>query len=400
MKFKDLTNFMFKSWMNSLQTGAPQQTVCLLGAPGIGKTSTGHELAQLMTERVRANPSIVFGKNVPKNVPEALCFPLDLSSMLPEDLNGLPFQSDGITRFCPPEWLAPLTAKDAYGVLILDDLPAAAPMMQVAARQCALARRIHSHVLSPGVFIIVTGNRREDKASATTLPSHFRNSVCMLDVDVDIDEWCDWYGQFEYLDPSIPAFLRGMAPQHLSTKPGDDIAKNDRRGSFATPRTWAKLGAQVKVAQAVDNLDEVAAGLVSEGIAYEYCAFMTLRANQVSPEEVFDNPKKALPNPERALDGPDKQIAMATSLGEIAAARSKGDDRKERDEAPMKLLRAVAWATKGNREYCATAVSHYMSNKGELAGLIKAARQNRFDSDSDIGGLLKFLKKSLIDGVV
>jgi len=395
MKFNQLTNLMFKMWNNGLETGQKQQTVCLLGPPGLGKTSTGNELAQLMEERVKANPSIMFGKKAPSKVPDAICVPVDLSSSLPEDLNGLPFREGDSTKFCAPEWLHEMCKPGAYGVLILDDLPAAAPMMQVASRQCALERRIHSHILSPGIFIIVTGNRREDKSAATTLPAHFRNSVLMLDTDLDVEDWCDWYGRNENLDPVVPAYLRWQQDK-LSTCPGDDIAKNDKRGAFATPRTWAKLGAQVKVAMAADCLDEVAAGLVGEGTAHEFCAFVSIRANLVDPTLVFDNPVKNLPDPEK-LNSPDKQIAMATSLGEIAAARCKHSKGRERDEAPEKLLRAVSWATQGNREYCATAVSHFISNKGDLAGLVKVARVHR--GDKQIGDLLKFLKSALIDGV-
>ncbi len=58
------------------------------------------------------------------------------------------------------------------------------------------------------MFIIVTGNRREDKSAAATLPAHFRNSILMLDVELDIDEWAKWYGKDERLAPIVPAFLR------------------------------------------------------------------------------------------------------------------------------------------------------------------------------------------------
>jgi hypothetical protein len=386
---------MQKMWRNALEKSIPQQSVTLLGQPGIGKTSTNRSLCAMMTEAVRGDKALqklIFGDKVPSVIPEAISEELDLSSMLPEDLNGLPFREKNTTKFCAHEWLHTLCQPGAYGCLVLDDLPAAAPMMQVAARQCALERRIHSHKLSPGVFIIVTGNRREDKSAASTLPAHFRNSVMLLDVEIDIDEWAKWYGKQAHHDPIVAAFLR-FKQEKLSMLPKDA----DDRGAFATPRTWAKLGAQYSVAESADALLEVASGLVGEGPAREFNAFVKVRAQLVDPEKVFDNPQKAMANPEKALQGrPDRLVAMSTALGEIGANRSKHGKRKQKDEAPLKLLRALAWITQDHREYCGTGVSTFIANGGSLPDMVRVARAHR--SDPVIGGLLTFLKSALMDG--
>jgi len=392
MRFNALTQLMLRMWRSSLTNTVPQQTICLLGSPGIGKTSTNRSLVQMMTDAVRSDRElqrVIFGDKVPSTIPEAISQELDLSSMLPEDLNGLPFRDGDTTRFCAHQWLHRLCQPGAYGVLVLDDLPASAPMMQVAARQCALERRIHDHRLSPGVFIIVTGNRREDKSAASTLPAHFRNSVMLLDVELDVDQWAQWYGRQDHHHPVVAAFLR-FKQDRLSMLPKDQ----DDRGAFATPRTWAKLGAQFEVAEAVDSLFEVASGLVGEGPAREFCAFVKVRNELVDPEKVFDNPEKHLPKPGKTLATPDKIIAMATSLGEIAANRSKHSKGKKKTEAPLKLLRALAWTTQEHREYCGAGVSTYMANDGSLPDLVRVARSHR--DDKVIGKLLSFLKASLI----
>lgn len=391
MRYNDLTSFMHKSWINSLEKDLPQQTVTLLGSPGIGKTSTSHALGELMTSAVRANPSLVYGDNVPAKVPEAIVKVVDLSSSLPEDLNGLPKLEDGVTRFYAQEWMHQLCQENAYGVLVLDDLPAAAPMMQVASRTIALERRVHEHRLAPGVFVIVTGNRREDKSAASTLPAHFRNSVLLLDCELDVDEWAKWYGRNEHLAPVVPAFLR-FRQEKLSQTPD----KADKRGAFATPRTWTKLGAQYAVADATENLFEVASGLVGEGVATEFVAFCKIRNELVNPEEVFDAPETALPKPGKTLDTPDKLVAMATSLGEIAAHRSKNEKGKKKSEAPLKLLRALAWSTEDSREYCGAGVSTFIANGGSLPDMVRVARANR--GDPVVGQLLTFLKANLMEG--
>lgn len=394
MKYSKLVQLFTKMWRTDLARGTDQQTVALLGSPGIGKTSTAHTLADEMTEAVHSDLALakaIFGGKAPTEA-KAICRVLDLSSMLPEDLNGLPFRNDdGTTSFAAHTWLAEMCQPGAFGVLCLDDLPAAAPMMQVAARQVSLERRIHDHKLAPGIFIMVTGNRREDKSAASTLPAHFRNSVMLLDVDLDVDEWCKWVGAQEHMHQVIPAYLR-FKREHLSMVPKDA----DKRGAFATPRTWAKLAAQYDVAEASDTLFDVASGLVGEGPATAFTAFVKVRQSLVDPEKVFDNPEKALPKAS-ALDTPDKIIAMATSLGEIAAARFKHETGKKKKDAPLKLLRALSWVTQNHREYCGAGVSTYIAVGGNkvLAELVKVARANR--SDPVIGNLLTFLKSALLD---
>jgi hypothetical protein len=395
MRYNALTNLMLKMWRGGLVNGTAQQTVCLLGNPGIGKTSTNRSLVAMMTEAVRSDKSLqklIFGEDVPSEIPAAISQELDLSSMLPEDLNGLPFRQGDTTRFCAHEWLHRLCQPGAYGCLVLDDLPAASPMMQVAARQCALERRIHQHFLAPGVFVIVTGNRREDKSAASTLPAHFRNSVMLMDVDIDVEEWAKWYGKQPHHDPVVAAYLRWQESK-LTMLPKDA----DKRGAFATPRTWTKLGAQFRVAEEADALFDVASGLVGEGVATEFCAFVKVRSQLVDPVKVFDDPQKAMKNPGKSLGGaPDKLVAMATSLGEIAARRSKSGKGKDKSEAPLKLLRALAWTTQDHREYCGTGVSTFISNGGSLPDLVRVAREHR--GDPVIGKLLSFLKSALMDG--
>jgi hypothetical protein len=380
VEFNKLANLLFKSWATSLVQNKPQQTVGLFGSPGIGKTSAGRDLARLMTaHRQAADPE----------APEARCEVLDLSSMLPEDLNGLPFRTGDTTTYCPPRWLKGLCDPDAYGVLVLDDLPAASPALQVAARQISLERRVHDHRLAPGIFVVVTGNRREDKAAASTLPSHFRNSIMMLTVELTVKEWTKWYGRQPHHAPIVAAFLQ-WKQDRLSMLPADA----DKQGAFATPRTWTMLGAQYEVAEAANALFDVAKGLVGEGIATEFAAFVKVRAELVDPEKVLDDPKGALPNPD-SIAQPDKLVAMCTSLGEIAAQRTaKGAKPKVKREAPVKLLKALAWVTQDSREYCGAGVSTFINNGGDLPALVNAANANK--GDPTVRALLKHLQSALL----
>ena len=375
MTFDSITTTLFEMWITGV-AGNSLQTVCLLGAPGIGKTSAARELAQMMTEHRR--------KSDPGAKP-AVARVLDLSSMLPEDLMGLPYGQDGaegrVTKYAPQEWLADVCSPDAYGVLVFDDLPAASTAIQVASRQASLERRIHDHRIAPGVMIIVTGNRREDKSAASTLPAHFRNSVMILTVEPDFKRWETWYHDQGY-DALVTQFLTYRSA-HFSRLPADA----DVHGAFATPRTWAMLGRLVETGRKTGSLRDMAAGLIGEGVASELMAFELVRSQLVSPDKVLADPESALPNPKAALNSPDKMIAMVTGLADAAIHKAT---QKTGAKAYEEYLKALAYVTDaGGREYVATSITTFIAHRGNFRKLKDAV--NVVKSDPKVKGMLTAL---------
>ena len=380
MNFHNLKNTAMGMWRDARKRDRKLVTLTVLGPPGVGKTACGAAIADAMTADVQ-------GRN--PTAPPAVFKSLDLSSMLPEDLMGLPdtksidpSTGERVTRYIPQSWMAPLCAEGAYGVLVLDDLPAAQGQVQVACRQVSLERRIHEMRLSPGVMVMVTGNRREDKSSASTLPAHFRNSTVMLNFQPDFKGWEQWYMEQGY-ETDIPAFLH-YKRAHFSQLPKDA----DGKGAFATPRTWAMLGSLVSGVREED-LGEVASGLVGEGVSAEYAAFRMVRQQLVDPEKVLENPQKALPDL-GVLSSPDRIIAMTTGLGEVAARKAKG---KNEQEVLTKYLRAVAYVTKPKREYVSVSISTFTACKGNMQALLVAAR--RGNKDPMIRELISYLARTL-----
>jgi hypothetical protein len=309
---------------------------------------------------------------------DAVCEVRDLSSCLPEDLGGLPYRDGEVTRYAPQAWMDRLCAPGAYGVLVLDDLPAASTAVQVASRQISLEHRVHDAVIAPGVMVIVTGNRREDKSAAATLPAHFRNSVLLLTVDADFRGWARWYAE-QGLDPLIPRFLT-FRTGHFSQLPKDA----DGQGAFATPRSWTSFARLLPVARATDTVWEVAAGLVGEGVATEFVAFQRVAEELVSAEEVLDDPKGALPDPAAVLGSPDRMIAMVCALADTTIARARGTRDNRHHE---RYLRALAWVTeKGGREFVAASVSTFVQNRGNFQKLEAAVRTCK--DEPEVKGML------------
>lgn len=379
MRFDEVVNLVVGAW----KEGDMDTSYVLLGKPGTGKTECGKDVAAAMTAHVQARSTLAA---------PALCEVVDLSSRLPEDVGGLPFRTKigelEATQYAPQVWLSRLCQDGVYGVLILDDIPAAAPAVQVASRQLVLNRQVGESRLAKDVVVMGTGNRREDKSGATTLPAHFRNSVCLLDLETDVESWCNWYGKQPKHASVIASFVRYKPTMH-AMEPKDA----DQRGAFATPRSWARLGRLYQVASDQKVLLDVASGLVGEGPATEFCAFVNVRAQLVSPDDVLRNPRQALPHPKATLSSADRAYAMVTGLAETAAQWRQGHrDPRVKALAPLMFLRALGWATPDAREYVSTALACYVSNGGLAPDLILAARENA--TDPDVKAVIDFLQNA------
>lgn len=345
--FDRACRFLHTLWRNRNQ--APPPTVFLMGPPGIGKTALLTDVAKRMG-------------------PEAVVEILDLTSRSPEDIGGLPFRENGETRYSPQSWAIRMSKPDAVGCLVFDDLPAATSATAIAVRQVVLDRRVHDVRLAPGILIVVTGNRREDMAGAMTLPSHFRNSICTLELEPDFSSWSSWFLSNGGVS-DIPAFLR-WKPDMFAMLP----KQADTLGRFATPRTWTLFSKSLPSALESNCVSEVAAGFLGEGVACEYLSFREVLFGLPDPEWVYQNPKEAIPNPKAVLSSPDKLIAICSNIGHHAAIESKRvnlgglSPHKHPDmiRCVDLMFRAVAWCIGDNVEYAAAALSAFNAAGGSM----------------------------------
>jgi len=408
-----------------------EQSIILLGAPGTGKTA----LARLVGDQMVPPGGIIFGskeglkadralserdaqvaeakapileklikerqpktpaeKRIVDELAEAeaqkLFLPItivevrDLCTHLPEDLLGLPFRDGNVTRYCPPIWLQRLSRPGVIGVLVLDDLAAASPAIQTAAFSLTLDRKSGDCALNPGVKLIATANRREDKSGASQLPAALRNRCYIETIHIDVEGWCQWAFQ-KKLHPDVAAYMRWR--QTDLSKPAKEA---DENGAFATPRSWELLARALPAAKATDTVADVAAGLVGSGVATHFTGFCAIRDALPDPRAVLENPESAMPVIPDAKD-PSKIIAICTAIAEVAAPLSL--DKRYAADAPYKFMHALCHVSQNSREFASAGILTYAAAGANVQALVKCARDGR--ADPRFKELLKHLKTGLL----
>ncbi len=214
---------------------------------------------------------------------------VDIRAVLldPVDLRGLPhIDGNGLTSWRPPDFLP----QDGEGLLFLDELNAAPPLVQAACYQLVLDRRLGEYELPEGWRIVAAGNRETDRAVTHRMPSALANRFVHLNFDVDPDDWIIW-AQSAGLAPEVIAFIR-FRPGLLHAF---DPRKDDK--AFPTPRSWEFvsqiMSSRRNGARAVPPHAEVIAGTVGEGAGAEFCGYLRICQDLPDPDKLLARPETA-----------------------------------------------------------------------------------------------------------
>jgi len=245
--------------------------VFLWGSPGIGKSSIVSQIAR--------DRDIGF-------------IDLRLSLLDPTDLRGIPFfdSKDNSAVWAKASFLPDGSTKE--GILFLDELNTAAPMVQASAYQLILDRKIGEYTLPDGWAIVAAGNRESDRGVVFRMASPLANRFVHLDMEVDLEVWQAWAKTTE-IDATIIAFT--------SYRPDALFAFNTQNDSkaFATPRTWEYVNEILASTPDDDLLLDMVSGAIGQELAASFLGFRSVASN--------------LPNIDKILDGSCTDVPQETS---------------------------------------------------------------------------------------
>ncbi|WDP92753.1 MAG: AAA family ATPase [Desulfobacter sp.] len=236
------------------------QPAFVWGPPGIGKSQVVKQTAEAMDLEL-----------------------IDIRAILldPVDLRGLPrINGEGLSQWCAPAFL-PQSGK---GVLFLDELNAAPPLVQAACYQLVLDRRLGEYELPQGWSVAAAGNRETDRAVSHRMPSALANRFVHIDFEVDADQWLGWAAGAG-IAPEVTAFIR-FRPGLLH----DFDPKTDTK-AFPSPRSWEFVSRLMAGRPETEILKALVAGAVGPGAGAEFCGFLDLWDQLPSVQTILSDPR-------------------------------------------------------------------------------------------------------------
>lgn len=234
------------------------------GPPGIGKSEIVHGLQR--------EPSLGRVKVVD----------VRLALWDPTDLKGMPFYDpeSKTMRWAEPSELPSVFDGENYDtiILFLDELPGATPMVQSAAYQLVLDRKVGTYTLPDNVRIIAAGNRESDKGVTFKMPSPLANRFVHVEVKVDYDSWLNWAAANQ-----VHADVIGYITANKRDLFEFDVKSASR--AWPSPRTWTYASDILYDKSSVATTNILINGTVGEGIALKFAAH---RENNVLLPEAAD----------------------------------------------------------------------------------------------------------------
>lgn len=242
------------------------RTLCIEGAPGGGKTTIVHEVAQEL------------------GVP---CIERHMPTMLVEDFGILfPDGSPDSQRlsYRLPDWFPVKGKAPERGILLFDDRNQAGPDLQKVLANICQARTLHGVPMPDGWMVVSTGNRQSDRAGANRVLSHLRNRETVLELETHLDDWTAW------------AINHGVKPEVISFirfRPGLLHDFDPQRDQNATPRAWVEGVSDVLGTVPAEAEFECFKGAVGEGAAAEFVGFVRIFRKLPNPDAILLSPTTA-----------------------------------------------------------------------------------------------------------
>jgi len=285
--------------LDKFYTVASKPSVMLHGTFGIGKTAGVKRWAQRKAKELGLKFSESF-EDV--NDEKAFLFlVLPLHQYEPAEIKGLPFPNEERTQtIYLPVGLLPTKGQ---GVILLDEINLAPPMLQSNAYQLIEDRRLGFYTVPEGVMILGAGNKDDDRGHtfdmAMPLINRFLHAELVVppveDIEVSGEKIRGWVNDYAIpagIDHRIINYVSYQKKHLFTYDPTQDVSEP----TIATPRMWQKVSDLIKGTPDTDenSLYRYVGMGVGTGIAQEFCAWLKLSQkydiNKIFASGTFQKP--------------------------------------------------------------------------------------------------------------
>jgi hypothetical protein len=256
-----------------------------------------------------------------------------LSQMTEGDLLGLPELTDGVTRFCPPDWF--MAACKAPKIILLDEFNRGTPEILNTAMQITLDFELNGNKLHPETRVYAAINASAEY-SVNELDFAQADRFWTIDLEPTVEDWLTWATDTG-VDGVLVDFIR-QNPGHLRAKGQMEPGK-----VYPSQRSWDKLNQAIKrvgldlQAQGVpDLLYPLSIGFVGLEASIAFRDFVKNYENIISAEDVLDNWKKV--KGKVAKLSADKQNALMDKLLNHCRGNTWTDDQIDNITAFVKSV--------------------------------------------------------------
>lgn len=273
--------------LENARRGKKRRGLFIWGAPGIAKSSVVEQVADELNYKL---------------------IDIRLTQMEPTDLRGIPVPfKDEATGRAYVEWAIPqmlpkrgvkedgtpsreaAEITDAYGkvydgaIILLDELPNAAPSVQAGSYQLVLDGALGEYVVPDNVIVMAAGNRETDKGATFKMPTPLQNRFTHIEMRVDFEDFQTFALNTQF-HQAVVGYLTAFKHELFQFE-----ATSASRG-FPTPRSWEMVS---DILRGDPNIPETVqmsliAGSVGDGIAVKFLEYRKNAANLPAASDILE----------------------------------------------------------------------------------------------------------------